>query len=103
MADLTVDFAVLEGSEHALRTLKSELDTIEDRRDDTGHVWGHDGLRDAMHEFASNMRHHRQELSRKIQDNGEKVAASLEAFREAELSLSSELDFDLTTGAGRRP
>lgn len=63
MGDLMVDIAVLTAGERDLALLKSEFDGIEDRRDDTAEVWGHDGLRDAMHEFASNMKHHREELS----------------------------------------
>lgn len=92
MGDLMVDIAVLTASERDLAQLKSEFDGIEDRRDDTAEVWGHDGLRDAMHEFASNMKHHRKELSEKIQANGEKIGATLDAFREADEKLASELE-----------
>lgn len=97
MADLRVDRAVLSASERTLSSLRSEFDSIEDRRDDTRGIWGHDGLRDAMHEFASNMKHHRRELSDKITETGEKISATLEAFREADEQLASELEKNTAT------
>ena len=97
MADLKVDIAVLQASERTLRRLKAEFDGIEDRRDDTRNIWGHDGLREAMHEFASNMDHHRKELSEKIQQTGEKIATTIETFREADEKLEAELRKNTTT------
>jgi len=102
MSDLIVDAGVLEDSQQALTVLKSEFDSIENRRNDTERIWGHDGLRDAMHEFASNWDHHRDELSQKIQDNGEKVATTLETWREADQKLADELERNSSRQEGPR-
>ncbi|MGL5810520.1 MAG: hypothetical protein ACRCYQ_11295 [Nocardioides sp.] len=91
MSDLIVSASTLEDSQRALTALKSEFDSIENRRQDTERVWGHDGLRNAMGEFASNWDHHRDALSQKIQDNGEKVATTLDTWREADQKLADEL------------
>lgn len=92
MGDLRVDDATLESCEGTLQWLKSEFDSLEHRRDDTRGIWGNDQLRDAMHTFASNMKHHRRELAQKIADTGDKIATSREAWTEADEKLQSELE-----------
>lgn len=62
MADLNVDVVVLEATQRSLSTLKSEFDGIEDRRDDTSDIWGHDDVKAAMDEFASTMKQGRVRL-----------------------------------------
>lgn len=92
MSDLKVDYWTLEDSATTLRTLKSEFDDIEGRRDDSAGFWGHDAVRDAMHEFASNMDYNRRKLSEEIQTVGEKMEGTLEAFRAAEEELAKAFD-----------
>lgn len=92
MSDLKVDYWTLEDSEATLRRLKGEFDAIEGRRDDTRGIWGHDSVRDAMHEFASNMDYNRRKLSEEIQTVGEKMAGTLEAFRAADAELAASFD-----------
>jgi hypothetical protein len=92
VSDLKVDYYTLEDSESTLRDLKAEFDGIEDRRDDTSDIWGHDSVRDAMHEFASNMDYNRRKLSEEIQTVGEKMAGTLEAFRTADAELAASFD-----------
>lgn len=96
MADLKVDFAVLEGTKRSLSRLKSEFDTIENRRDDTSDFWGHEEVREAMDEFASNMDHHREDLSNEMEDVGKKVEATIETFQKADEKLKSELEKNTT-------
>jgi hypothetical protein len=55
VADLKVVGEVLSESASALGASRSELDGIERRRDEIRDIWGHDEVRGAMHEFASNM------------------------------------------------
>lgn len=92
MSDLKVDYYALEDSEATLRDLKAEFDDIEGRRDDTAGIWGHDSVRDAMHEFASNMDYNRGKLSEEIKTVGEKMAGTLEAFRTADAELAASFD-----------
>jgi uncharacterized protein Yka (UPF0111/DUF47 family) len=91
MTDLKVDGAVLAASERTLASLKSDFDGIEQRRDTTRSIWGHDAVADAMHEFASNMDRHRRRLSEEIATVGEKVSATLEAWDETDSQLADSL------------
>lgn len=91
-ADLKVDYLILESSETELKTLKTEFDEIENRRDDTRDIWGHDSVRSAMHEFASNMDYNRGKLSEKLQTVGEKITSTLETFRDADSELAKSFD-----------
>jgi uncharacterized protein YukE len=90
--DLRVDYYALEDSERTLSTLKSEFDDIENRRDDTSGVWGHDGVKDAMDEFAGNMDYNRGKLSEKLTEVGGKIANTLETFRSADEELAKSFD-----------
>src|SRR5699024_2610391 len=78
--NLVVNGVELDESYGKLTWLKSEFDSIESRNSDTRGIWGNDKLRDAMHEFATNMKHHRKELAQKIEDTRKKIESSQEAF-----------------------
>lgn len=98
MADLKVDADFLQSSVTTLGQLKSEFDDIENRRDDTRDIWGTDRVRDAMHEFASNMDYNRGKLSEQIAEVGAKVEGTLQAFSEMEDELARS--FDQESGGG---
>ncbi len=53
---------------------------------------GHGGVKDAMHEFASNMDYNRRKLSEQIQTCGEKTTNTLETFRNADAELAKSFD-----------
>ncbi len=90
--NLVVNGVELDESYGKLTWLKSEFDSIETRNADTRGIWGHDKLRDAMNDFATNMKHHRKELSQKIDDCRKKIESSQEAFEEADTKLRAELE-----------
>jgi uncharacterized protein YukE len=92
MSDLKVDYYALEDSETALRSLKSEFDNIEKRHDESKHIYGHNGVKDAMGEFSGNMDYNRRKLSEQIQTVGEKVSNTLETFRSADAELAKSFD-----------
>ena len=92
MSDLKVDYYRLEDSVSTLSSLKDEFDGIEGRRDDTAGVWGHDKVKGAMDEFASNMDYNRGKLSEEIQTVGEKMQGTLDAFRAADEKLAESFD-----------
>lgn len=96
MTDLRVDYAVLEASTSSLTRLRSEFDAIERRRDATSDLWGHEAVRDAMDEFASNMHHHREALSKEMGTVQEKLQGTISAFREADAKLAAELEENTT-------
>lgn len=91
-SDLKVDYYRLEDSVSTLSSLKDEFDGIEGRRDDTAGVWGHDRVKGAMDEFASNMDYNRGKLSEEIQTVGEKMHGTLDAFRGADEKLAESFD-----------
>ena len=92
MTDLSVDIAVLTDMKNDLAAIKRALDDIEQRHDDTDHIWGNDKLKSAMDEFANNMHHHRKELAGKVEATREKVDTTLTTFEEADEKLKSELE-----------
>lgn len=92
MTDLKVDYAVLDASRHTLDRLKADFDGIERRRDTTDGCWGHRDVTDAMHDFASNMDHHRKDLSKEIAEVHDKLEATVKAFRDADQKLQDELE-----------
>ncbi|EFQ83110.1 hypothetical protein HMPREF0063_12319 [Aeromicrobium marinum DSM 15272] len=91
-ADLRVDYYRLEESERVLATLKSDFDNIKDDTSNSVDVWSHADVADAMGDFQGNMDYNRRKLSEKISDCGEKIAATLETFREADQDLADSFD-----------
>lgn len=94
VSDLKVDFEVLKTSRTTLSKLKSDFDNIENRRHGTRNIWGHESVRDAMDEFASNMDHHREDLSKSIDAAGKKVDATIDTFEEADRKMKEQLEKD---------
>lgn len=94
MSDLKVDYQALEDSVTVLQRLKGEFDGIEDRRDSTASMWGHDRVRSAMHEFASNMDYNRGKLSEELAAVRDKMSHTLEVFRELEAELVDAMRAD---------
>lgn len=92
MSDLKLDYYALEDSVRALGSIKSELDGIEARTDASASVWGHDAVKDAMHEFSHNMDYNRRKVTEKVQETGEKMESTLEAFRKVEADLCKSFD-----------
>lgn len=92
--DLKVNYYRLADSAESLGFLKNEFDDIEDRRDGTRDIWGHDGVREAMDEFASNMDYNRGKLSTKLDEMRKKVDGTLDAFVEADGELAKSFDDD---------
>lgn len=103
MTDLKVDYQVLDASCRTLDKLKVDFDGIEKRRDSTEGYWGHDDVKDAMDEFASNMDHHRKDLAKEIAEVHDKLEATVKAFREADQKLKDELEKNISSDATDAP
>lgn len=91
-ANLKVDYYTLADSARTLSDLKSEFDGIKDRTGDTSRIWGHDSVADAMAEFSGNMDYNRGKLSEEIDVTGQKMADTLETFRELDAELAASFD-----------
>lgn len=96
MTDLSVDLAVLESARTSMRALTDEFRAIEDRHDADARAYGHDEVRDAMHEFTHNWHHHREQLVEKMDEGAEKITGTIDAFRDADQKLADELERNTT-------
>lgn len=90
--DLKVDYYALEDSVQKLGSIKSALEGLEGRTDDTSDVWGHSRISDAMDEFSGNMDYNRGKLVDEVTAMGQMAEGTLEAFRKAEDELASSFD-----------
>lgn len=89
--DLKVDFETLEASHATAVQLNSEFDDLPDRTGDYQDAWGNGKIKDAMHTFGTNWGYHREVLSGKIKEVGEKIEACITTFRDADQKLYDEL------------
>jgi hypothetical protein len=89
VSDLKVDFETLEASHSTAETLKSEFDDLPHRVGDV--AWGADTIDGAMHVFGTNWSYHREVLSGKIQEVGEKIESCIETFHDADQKLYEAL------------
>jgi hypothetical protein len=96
MADLIVDYELLESCSSKLSDIVDFLDGLEGRVDGCDkHVWGVDDITDAMHTFAHNWSYHREKLQDLIEKGSEKFEKSKETFAGNDESLAKTL----TSGA----
>lgn len=84
-----VDFENLETSHDQCVTLKSEFDGLPDRA--TGIEWGDGDINDAMHDFSTNWDYHRDVLSDKIKEVGEKIEGAIDAWAKVDKQVKGWL------------
>lgn len=89
MGDLEVDFEVLEDSHRTATTLKSEFDGLPDAVKEV--AWGRSSITGAMDAFGSNWSYHREVLSDKLGEVGEKIESCVTTFRDADRQLYDQL------------
>lgn len=84
-----VDFENLYASHTQCVTLKSEFDDTPD------HVreieWGDGGINDAMHDFGTNWDYHRDVLTDKIEEVGEKIEGAIDAWSKVDEQVAGWL------------
>jgi hypothetical protein len=90
MGDLQVDFDDLENSHDTCIALKSEFDDLPHRVDNVD--WSDKSIHDAMHTFGTNWGYHREVLSDKIKEVGEKIESCMKTFKDADQKLYEELE-----------
>ncbi|MCL3819507.1 hypothetical protein [Aeromicrobium wangtongii] len=100
--DLQVDYDLLHASIRTLTSLRADFDDIKSRGKDTEDLWGHRDIRGAIDKFTSNMDHHREELSKEIEDVGEKLEATIDTFQDADQKLADELEKNTAPAGGPR-
>lgn len=85
MADVMLDKTVMNDLLAKLGALRDELETADDGAGDLADATGHDGLADAVREFADGWRIRRRELAEMVADThqqGTAISDSIELFDE---------------------
>ena len=79
MADLLVDFVVLDAMQRSLVKVAGQFEGLGGQAQ--APIWGGSHVRAAMEEFAENWKVHRGKLTEDVRKLGERCAATVEVFR----------------------
>jgi uncharacterized protein YukE len=88
MADLKVDYQMLEAMSRSMAAIAAEFENLHDHRDVEKSIWGGVSIRSGMDDFASNWDRHRSDLTEQIRKLGEKCGATCETFQGVEQALT---------------
>jgi cytochrome c556 len=89
MADLKVDYDQLNASRQALHSLREEFDHATDLADRTEGIWGNGHVSDAIHDFASNWKLHKEKLVAKMQKVEDATEGCLDTFQKADTKIAA--------------
>jgi hypothetical protein len=91
MADLKVDYQLLESIESSLSSLLSEFENIKTQTGGYDGAMGSSAVASAMDGFAGNWDHHRQSLISSMQSLGKMVSETIQQFQKTDKTLASSL------------
>jgi hypothetical protein len=91
MADLKVDYQLLESIESSLSSLLSEFENIKTQTGGDDGAMGSSAVASAMDGFAGNWDHHRQSLISSMQSLGKMVSETIQQFQKTDKTLASSL------------
>jgi hypothetical protein len=91
MADLKVDYQLLDSTERTLASLTSEFQNIRAQAGSYDGAMGSGDIASAMDSFAGNWDYHRQKLVGSMQALGKMVSQARQAFRKTDTSLAAGL------------
>jgi hypothetical protein len=91
MADLKVDYQLLDATERTLASLTSEFQHIEAQTSGCGGAMGSGDIAGAMSSFASNWSYHREKLVGSMQALGKMVSDTRQAFQKTDTGLTNDL------------
>jgi hypothetical protein len=91
MADLKVDYQVLEFTHATLSRLASQFDGMQTQQAQYDRAMGSGDIAGAMDNFAGNWAIHRRQLIGKMQDLDQMVAAALREFPKTDSQLANSL------------
>jgi hypothetical protein len=91
MADLKVDYQLLESIESSLSSLLSEFQNITTQTSGYDGAMGSSAVASAMDGFAGNWNHHRQSLITSMQSLGKMVSETIQQFQKTDKTLASSL------------
>jgi hypothetical protein len=88
MADLRVDFAVLDAMQRSLVAVAERFEGLGAQAGAEVRIWGGSHVRSAMEEFADNWKSHRGKLTEDLRRLGERCAGTVEVFRGVDAGLA---------------
>jgi hypothetical protein len=91
VADLKVDYQLLESIESSLSSLLSEFQNIQTQTGGYDGAMGSSAVASAMDGFAGNWNHHRQSLITSMQSLGKMVSETIQQFQKTDKTLASSL------------
>lgn len=91
MADLKVDYQLLESIESRLSSLLSEFQNIQARTGGYDSAMGSGAVASAMDGFAGDWSKHRKSLITSMQSLGKMVSETIQQFQKADKKLASSL------------
>jgi uncharacterized protein YukE len=91
MADLAVDYNLLDQTESTLSRLRSEFGDIQAQQRAYFSTWGSDAIASVMDDFAGNWDYHRKKLLDSMESLGEMVSQCKSSFAKADTDLSNAL------------
>lgn len=90
-SDLIVNFDLLVESESRLKSIKKELENLDNRKDDMHPYWGSGEIADAMGDFVDNWDDYRKKMLEKVDTVGKLVKSTLDGFTELDTELAKEI------------
>lgn len=91
MADLKVDFSLLDSTEQTLTSLISEFQNIRAQESGYDGAMGSGDIASAMDSFAGNWDYHREKLVGSMQALGKMISESKTKFHETDTKLASSM------------
>lgn len=91
MADLKIDYQVLEFTHATLSKLVSQFDSMQTEQSRYDQAMGSSQIAGAMDNFAGNWTYHRKQLVGKMQNLDSMVAAALKDFPKTDTDLAHQL------------
>jgi hypothetical protein len=88
---LVVSLDMLTSTARSLAALRAEFEAAPDVADEVRGAVGHDGLSDAIGDFAGNWRYHRRKLCESIQSVEQMAADSAQVYADTDRELAASL------------
>ncbi|MFJ7331719.1 hypothetical protein ACIQUU_00470 [Streptomyces sp. NPDC101116] len=90
-SDLVVNIDLLVDSESRLKSIKKELNDLNNRKDDMHPYWGSGQIADVMGDFVDNWEKYREKMLETVENVGKLVTSTIDGFTGLDADLAKEL------------
>ncbi|MFH8894892.1 hypothetical protein ACH4HG_00580 [Streptomyces coeruleorubidus] len=90
-SDLIVNVKLLVESESRLRSIKKELENLDNRKEDMHPYWGSGKIADVMDDFVDNWDDYRKKMIETVETVGKLVKGTVDGFTGLDAELAKEL------------